>query len=154
MIFGRSPASRSRRSTTHDLDYQVTGSGGVALIVAVGSEVKREGRLKVGDLVTVYSGQSDLLSPLAARDPMYAGFPIQGYETDTGSHQQFLLVQGPQLHALPPDLTLEAAGSYALNLGTVVRALFHDVADRVGQNVVRRGRRHRHRLRGAEECSA
>ena len=108
----------------HDLDYQVTGSGGVALIVAVGSEVKREGRLKVGDLVTVYSGQSDLLSPLAARDPMYAGFSIQGYETDTGSHQQFLLVQGPQLHALPPDLTLEAAGSYVLNLGTVVRALF------------------------------
>jgi len=108
----------------HDLDYQVTGSGGVALIAAVGSEVKREGRLKVGDLVTVYSGQSDLLSPLAARDPMYAGFSIQGYETDTGSHQQFLLVQGPQLHSLPPDLTLEAAGSYVLNLGTVVRALF------------------------------
>jgi acrylyl-CoA reductase (NADPH)/3-hydroxypropionyl-CoA dehydratase/3-hydroxypropionyl-CoA synthetase len=108
----------------HDLDYQVTGSGGVALIAAVGSEVKREGRLKVGDLVTVYSGQSDLLSPLAARDPMYAGFSIQGYETDTGSHQQFLLVQGPQLHPLPPDLTLEAAGSYVLNLGTVVRALF------------------------------
>jgi len=108
----------------HDLDYQVTGSGGVALIAALGSEVKREGRLKVGDLVTVYSGQSDLLSPLAGRDPMYAGFSIQGYETDTGSHQQFLLVQGPQLHPLPPDLTLEAAGSYVLNLGTVVRALF------------------------------
>jgi len=108
----------------HDLDYQVTGSGGVALIAALGSEVKREGRVKVGDLVTVYSGQSDLLSPLAARDPMYAGFSIQGYETDTGSHQQFLLVQGPQLHTVPPDLTLEAAGSYVLNLGTVVRALF------------------------------
>ncbi|MFN9388473.1 MAG: AMP-dependent synthetase, partial [Betaproteobacteria bacterium] len=67
---------------------------------------------------------SDLLSPLAGRDPMYAGFSIQGYETDTGSHQQFLLVQGPQLHPLPPDLTLEAAGSYVLNLGPVVRALF------------------------------
>jgi acrylyl-CoA reductase (NADPH)/3-hydroxypropionyl-CoA dehydratase/3-hydroxypropionyl-CoA synthetase len=105
----------------HDLDYQVTGSGGVALIAAVGSEVKREGRLKVGDLVTVYSGQSDLLSPLAARDPMYAGFSIQGYETDTGSHQQFLLVQGPQLHPLPPDLTLEAAGSYVLCKSTVAR---------------------------------
>jgi acrylyl-CoA reductase (NADPH) / 3-hydroxypropionyl-CoA dehydratase / 3-hydroxypropionyl-CoA synthetase len=108
----------------HDLDYQVTGSGGVALVAAIGSEIKREGRVKVGDLVTVYSGQSDLLSPYAARDPMYAGFSIQGYETDTGSHQQFLLVQGPQLHSVPPDLTLEAAGSYVLNLGTVVRALF------------------------------
>jgi acrylyl-CoA reductase (NADPH)/3-hydroxypropionyl-CoA dehydratase/3-hydroxypropionyl-CoA synthetase len=108
----------------HDLDYQVTGSGGVALVAAIGNELRREGRIKVGDLVTVYSGQSELLSPLAARDPMYAGFSIQGYETDTGSHQQFLLVQGPQLHPLPPDLTLEAAGSYVLNLGTVVRALF------------------------------
>lgn len=108
----------------HDLDYQVTGSGGVALIAALGEELKREGRLKIGDLVTIYSGQSELLSPLAARDPMYVGFSIQGYETDTGSHQQFLCVQGPQLHPLPPDLTLEAAGSYVLNLGTVVRALF------------------------------
>jgi acrylyl-CoA reductase (NADPH)/3-hydroxypropionyl-CoA dehydratase/3-hydroxypropionyl-CoA synthetase len=119
----------------HDLDYQVTGSGGVALIAALGSEVKREGRLKVGDLVTVYSGQSDLLSPLAARDPMYAGFSIQGYETDTGSHQQFLLVQGPQLHALPPDLTLEAAGSYVLNLGTVVRALFTTLRIEAGRTL-------------------
>jgi acrylyl-CoA reductase (NADPH) / 3-hydroxypropionyl-CoA dehydratase / 3-hydroxypropionyl-CoA synthetase len=108
----------------HDLDYQVTGSGGVGLVAALGGDAKREGRLKVGDLVTIYSGQSELLSPVAGRDPMYAGFAIQGYETDTGSHQQFLLVQAPQLHALPPDLTLEAAGSYVLNLGTVVRALF------------------------------
>ena len=119
----------------HDLDHQVTGSGGVALVAAVGSEVKREGRIKVGDLVTVYSGQSDLLSPLAARDPMYAGFSIQGYETDTGSHQQFLVAQGPQLHPLPPDLTLEAAGSYVLNLGTVVRALFTTLRIRSGKTL-------------------
>lgn len=119
----------------HDLDYQVTGSGGVALVAAIGSELKREGRIKVGDLVTVYSGQSELLSPLAARDPMYAGFSIQGYETDTGSHQQFLLVQAPQLHHLPPDLTLEAAGSYVLNLGTVVRALFTTLQIESGKTV-------------------
>jgi len=108
----------------HELDVQVTGSGGVALVAALGSEAKREGRLKVGDLVAVYSGQTDLLSPLAGRDPMYAGFSIQGYETRTGSHAQFLVTQAPQLHALPGDLTLEQAGSYILNLGTIVRALF------------------------------
>ncbi len=119
----------------HDLDYQVTGSGGVALVASIGSELKREGRIKVGDLVTVYSGQSELLSPLAARDPMYAGFAIQGYETDTGSHQQFLQVQGPQLHPLPPDLSLEAAGSYVLNLGTVVRALFTTLQIESGKTV-------------------
>jgi acrylyl-CoA reductase (NADPH) / 3-hydroxypropionyl-CoA dehydratase / 3-hydroxypropionyl-CoA synthetase len=108
----------------HEEDVQVTGSGGVALVAALGSEAKREGRLKVGDLVAIYSGQSELLSPLAARDPMYAGFSIQGYETRGGSHAQFLLTQAPQLHPLPADLTLEQAGSYILNLGTVVRALF------------------------------
>ncbi len=108
----------------HELDVQVTGSGGVALVAALGSEAKREGRLKVGDLVAVYSGQTDLLSPLAGRDPMFAGFSIQGYETRTGSHAQFLITQSPQLHPLPGDLTLEQAGSYILNLGTIVRALF------------------------------
>jgi acrylyl-CoA reductase (NADPH)/3-hydroxypropionyl-CoA dehydratase/3-hydroxypropionyl-CoA synthetase len=119
----------------HDLDWQVTGSGGVALVAALGSEVKREGRVKVGDLVTIYSGQSDLLSPLAGRDPMYAGFSIQGYETDTGSHQQFLLVQGPQLHPIPPDLTLEQAGSYVLNLGTITRALFTTLQIQGGKTI-------------------
>ena len=110
----------------HEEDVQVTGSGGVALVAALGSEAKREGRLKVGDLVAVYSGQTDLLSPLAGRDPMYAGFSIQGYESRTGSHAQFLVTQAPQLHPIPGtgDLTLEQAGSYILNLGTIVRALF------------------------------
>ena len=108
----------------HEEDVQVTGSGGVALVAALGSEVRREGRLKVGDLVAIYSGQSELLSPLAGRDPMYAGFSIQGYETRTGSHAQFLITQAPQLHPLPPGLPLESAGAYILNLGTVSRALF------------------------------
>ena len=119
----------------HDADQHVTGSGGVGLIAALGSEVKREGRLRVGDLVTVYSGQSDLLSPLAGREPMFAGFHIQGYETPDGSHQQFLKVQGPQLFPVPQDLTLEAAGSYILNLGTVVRALFTTLAIQSGRTM-------------------
>jgi acrylyl-CoA reductase (NADPH)/3-hydroxypropionyl-CoA dehydratase/3-hydroxypropionyl-CoA synthetase len=108
----------------HEEDVQITGSGGVALVAALGAEAKREGRLKVGDLVCVYSGTSDLLSPKAGDDPMFADFAIQGYETATGSHAQFLVAQAPQLHPLPADLTLEQAGSYVLNLGTVVRALF------------------------------
>jgi acrylyl-CoA reductase (NADPH)/3-hydroxypropionyl-CoA dehydratase/3-hydroxypropionyl-CoA synthetase len=108
----------------HEADVQITGSGGVALVAALGEEAKREGRLKVGDLVCVYSGTSDLLSPKAGQDPMFADFAIQGYETATGSHAQFLVVQAPQLHPTPSDLTLEQAGSYVLNLGTVFRALF------------------------------
>jgi acrylyl-CoA reductase (NADPH)/3-hydroxypropionyl-CoA dehydratase/3-hydroxypropionyl-CoA synthetase len=108
----------------HEQDVQVTGSGGIALIAALGSEAKAQGRLKVGDLVAVYSGTSDLLSPQAGNDPMYAGFAIQGYETETGSHAQFLVTQAPQLHPVPADLTLEQAGSYILNLGTISRCLF------------------------------
>ncbi|HYW31801.1 MAG TPA: AMP-binding protein [Gemmatimonas sp.] len=108
----------------HDLDWQVTGSGGIGLVAALGDEAKAEGRLRVGDAVAIYSGQSELLSPFAGRDPMSADFHIQGYETRTGSHQQFLAVQAPQLHAIPQDLSFEAAGSYILNLGTIVRALF------------------------------
>ena len=108
----------------HENDYQTTGSGGVGLVAALGSEARAEGRLKVGDLVAVYSGTNDLLSPQVGRDPMFADFAIQGYETPTGSHAQFLNVQAPQLHPVPGDLTLEQAGSYILNLGTVWRALF------------------------------
>jgi acrylyl-CoA reductase (NADPH)/3-hydroxypropionyl-CoA dehydratase/3-hydroxypropionyl-CoA synthetase len=108
----------------HDRDWHVTGSGGVALVAALGEEARREGRLKVGDVVAVYSGQNDLLSPLVGLDPMAADFVIQGYNTPDGSHQQFMLAQAPQCLPFPPDLTLEAAGSYMLNLGTVYRALF------------------------------
>jgi acrylyl-CoA reductase (NADPH) / 3-hydroxypropionyl-CoA dehydratase / 3-hydroxypropionyl-CoA synthetase len=108
----------------HDRDWHITGSGGVALVAALGEEVRREGRLKIGDLVTIYSGQSNLLSPMAGLDPMAADFVIQGYSTPDGSHQQFMLAQAPQCLPLPPDLTLEAAGSYILNLGTAYRALF------------------------------
>lgn len=109
---------------SHEEDVQTTGSGGIALVAALGSETRAQGRVKVGDMVTVYSGTNDLLSPLVGNDPMYAGFSIQGYETETGSHAQFLTVQAPQMHSIPPDLTLEQAGSYVLNLGTIARCLF------------------------------
>jgi len=107
-----------------DADVQVTGSGGSALVVSLGEELVREGRVNVGDLVTLYSGQSELLSPDQGLDPMAADFRIQGYERNDGSHGQFLVVQGPQLHPKLPGMTLEEAGSYGLTLGTIHRALF------------------------------
>lgn len=123
----------------HDEDRQTTGSGGIGLVARLGVEARREGRLRVGDLVTIYSGQSELLSPHAARDPMSADFRIQGYETPTGSHAQFLVVQAPQLHAVPADLTLESAGSYVLNLGTIVRALFTTLRIEPGRTMLVEG---------------
>jgi acrylyl-CoA reductase (NADPH)/3-hydroxypropionyl-CoA dehydratase/3-hydroxypropionyl-CoA synthetase len=107
-----------------DADVQVTGSGGVAMVAQLGAELVREGRLSVGQLVTIYSGQSELLSPDQGLDPMAADFRIQGYERNDGSHAQFLVVQGPQLHPKLPSLTIEEAGSYGLTLGTIHRALF------------------------------
>ncbi len=110
---------------SRDVDLQVTGSGGIGLIAQLGEELLREGRLAVGQLVTIYSGQSELLSPDQGLDPMAANFHIQGYEVNDGSHAQFLTVQGPQLHPKMAGLTIEEAGSYGLTQGTIHRALYH-----------------------------
>ena len=107
-----------------DADLQVTGSGGVALIAQLGEALVREGRLSVGQLVTIYSGQSELLSPDQGLDPMAANFHIQGYEINDGSHAQFLVVQGPQLHPKLPGLTIEESAASGLTQGTIHRALF------------------------------
>ncbi|MEE4186133.1 MAG: AMP-binding protein [Gammaproteobacteria bacterium] len=118
-----------------DADTQVTGSGGVALIAQLGHELVREGRLSVGQLVTVYSGQSELLSPDQGLDPMAANFHIQGYEINDGSHAQFLVVQGPQLQPKLAGLTIEEAGSYALTFGTIHRALFRTLDVQPGRRL-------------------
>ena len=107
-----------------ETDVQVTGSGGVGIVAQLGTELIAEGRLAVGDLVTVYSGQSELMSPDQGLDPMAAGFRIQGYEQNDGSHGQFMVAQGPQLHPKINTLSIEEAGSYGLTMGTIHRALF------------------------------
>jgi enoyl-CoA hydratase/carnithine racemase/NADPH:quinone reductase-like Zn-dependent oxidoreductase len=111
----------------HDRDLHVPGSGAVVLVAAVGAEVAREGRLKVGELRVLYPGVSNLLSPRAGEDPMHADFKIQGYETPDGSFAQFVRCQAPQLLAHPARLTLAEGSSYMLDLETVYKALF-DVA--------------------------
>jgi len=100
------------------------GGWRVALIARLGEELVREGRLSVGQLVTIYSGQSELLSPDQGLDPMAANFHIQGYEINDGSHAQFLVVQGPQLQPKLPGLTIEEAAASGLTQGTIHRALF------------------------------
>ncbi|HUN52498.1 MAG TPA: enoyl-CoA hydratase-related protein, partial [Candidatus Sulfotelmatobacter sp.] len=123
----------------HDEDVHVTGSGGIALVAALGEELQAEGRLAVGDLVNVYSGQSDLMDPEAGREPMFTRFQIQGYQTPDGSHQQFMLADGPQCQKPPPDLTLEQAGSYVLAAGTAYRALFSTLQIQGGKSLLTEG---------------
>ena len=119
----------------HDEDVHITGSGGVGIIAALGEGLQAEGRLALGQLVTVYSGVSDLLSPQAGDDPMFTDFHIQGYQSPDGSHQQFLLADGPQLTAPAANLSLEAAGSYMLPAGTAYRALFRALRLRQGDRL-------------------
>src|SRR5688500_6922150 len=111
----------------HDRDLHVPGSGAVVVETAVGSEVAREGRLKVGELRVLYPGVSNLLSPRAGEDPMHADFKIQGYETPDGSFAQFVRCQAPQLLAHSERLTLAEGSSFMLDLETVYKALY-DVA--------------------------
>jgi acrylyl-CoA reductase (NADPH)/3-hydroxypropionyl-CoA dehydratase/3-hydroxypropionyl-CoA synthetase len=111
----------------HDRDLHVPGSGAVVLVAAVGPEVAREARVKVGELRVLYPGVSNLLSPRAGEDPMHADFKIQGYETPDGSFAQFVRCQAPQLLAHSERLTLAEGSSYMLDLETVSKALF-DVA--------------------------
>ena len=118
-----------------DVDVHTTGSGGVGLVAALGSELVKEGRISLGQMVTLYSGQSEVLSPDMGLDPMAADFRIQGYERDDGTHAQFVVVQGPQLHPKLPGLTLEEAGSYGLNLGTIHRALHTTLGIEAGKRL-------------------
>src|SRR5687768_2979233 len=111
----------------HDRDLHVPGSGAVVIVAAVGAEVAREARLKVGELRVVYPGVSSLLSPRAGEDPMHADFKIHGYETPDGSFAQFVRCQAPQLLAHSERLTLAEGSSFMLDLETVYKALY-DVA--------------------------
>ena len=111
----------------HDRDLHVPGSGALVVVAAVGAEVAREARLKVGELRVLYPGVSNLLSPRAGEDPMHADFKIQGYETPDGSFAQFVRCQAPQLLAHSERLTLAESSSYMLDLETVYKALY-DVA--------------------------
>jgi acrylyl-CoA reductase (NADPH)/3-hydroxypropionyl-CoA dehydratase/3-hydroxypropionyl-CoA synthetase len=91
----------------HDEDAHVPGSGAIVLVAALGREVAREGRLRVGELRVLYPGVSNLLSPRAGADPMHADFKIQGYETPDGSFAQFRPCPGP---AAPRPLRAAHAG--------------------------------------------
>ena len=119
----------------HDRDLHVPGSGAVVLLAAVGAEVAREGRLKVGELRVLYPGVSDLLSPRAGEDPMHADFKIQGYETPDGSFAQFVRGQAPQWLAHGERLTLAEGSSFMLDLETVYKALYDVARVRHGERV-------------------
>ncbi len=114
----------------HDRDVHVPGSGAVVLVAALGAEVAREGRLRIGELRVLYPGVSNLLSPRAGEDPMHADFKIHGYETPDGSFAQFVRCQAPQLLQHSERLTLAESSSFMLDLETIFKALY-DVA-RVG----------------------
>lgn len=123
----------------HDEDCHVTGSGALGMVVALGEALQAEGRLAVGQVVSVYSGISNLVDPAAGDDPMFTAFANQGYETPDGSHAQFMLAQGPQCIPLAAGLTLEQAGGYALAGGTVHRCLARSLDVQPGRRLLVEG---------------
>lgn len=123
----------------HDRDAHVPGSGAVVLVAAVGSEVARQGRLRVGELRVLYPGVSDLLSPRAGEDPMHCDFRIQGYETPDGSFAQFVRGQAPQWLAHSGRLTLAEGASFMLDLETVAKALLDVARVEPGERVLVEG---------------
>ena len=120
-------ACPSRSSTSTTATSTCRARGAVVLLAALGSEVAREGRLRVGELCVLYPGVSNLLSPRAGEDPMHADFKIQGYETPDGSFAQFVRGQAPQCWRTRERLTLAEGSSFMLDLETVYKALY-DVA--------------------------
>ena len=108
----------------HDKDVHITGSGGVGLVVGLGEELMLTGRLKIGDVVAIYPGVINFLSPEAVSEPMGEGFHSQGMDSPDGSHQQFITVDGPQCIKPPANVPFELIGSYLLPAGTVYRTLF------------------------------
>ena len=129
----------------HDRDLHVPGSGAVALIAALGSEVAREGRLRVGELRVLYPGVSNLLSPRAGEDPMHADFKIQGYETPDGSFAQF--VRGPGAAVARPHGAAHARRGLRLHAGPGdgVQGAVRRGARAAGRARLRGRRRRRHR---------
>jgi acrylyl-CoA reductase (NADPH) / 3-hydroxypropionyl-CoA dehydratase / 3-hydroxypropionyl-CoA synthetase len=138
----------------HEEDVQVTGSGGVGAGGGARQRGQARGRLKVGDLVAVYSGperpavaagrratRCTRASRSRATRPTPAAMPA------VPAHP------GPAAAPGAADLTLEQAGSYMLNLGTIVRALFTTLKIAAGPHDLRRGRGHRHRLEALKSAA-
>ncbi|MDN5848291.1 MAG: enoyl-CoA hydratase-related protein [Nitrococcus sp.] len=126
----------TRAFERHDEDEHITGSGGLGLVVELGESVQAEGRIQVGDLVAIYPGRCELLDPRATVDPMSTRFAYQGYETPAGSHQQFMLAQGPQCLPLPAGVPLEAAGSFIVAAGTAYRSLVNALEIQRGKRLL------------------
>ncbi|MCO6441609.1 MAG: enoyl-CoA hydratase/isomerase family protein [Nitrococcus mobilis] len=120
----------------HDEDEHVTGSGGLGLVAELGEAVQAEGRLQVGELVAIHPGRRELLDPRTGAEPMMSRFTHQGYETPDGTHQQFMLVQGPQCLPLPAGVPLEAAGSFLVAAGTAYRGLINALEIQPGKRML------------------
>ena len=127
-----------------DADVHWTGSGGVGLVAALGSELVREGRISLGQLVTLYSGQSEVLSPDMGLDPMAADFRIQGLRARRRHPRP--------VRGLPRTAAAREASEPDPRGGRLVRpqprhhpsSAAHHARDRSRQTAVRRGRGDRH----------
>lgn len=103
----------------HALDYHIVGSDASAVVLRVGSAVRK---WKVGDKVTVHCNYLDDQSPSAHDDSMLADNQrIWGFETNFGGLADLAIVKANQLMPKPTHLTWEESAINALCNSTSYR---------------------------------
>jgi crotonyl-CoA reductase len=128
--FGRKGHWESR----HDRDYQVVGSDGAGVIVAMGTGVRR---WKIGDHVVVSPLYVDDQDPDTHHDGMLgSGQLAWGFETNFGALAHYSVARATQLLPKPEHLTWEEAACNPLCAGTAYRMLVGDRGARIKQGDV------------------
>ena len=123
---GRSRAFPCRHSIHTIVDWQVTGSGGVGLVARWATRSRPRGP-RARSAISSPSIPDRVAAALAARRTRsdVGRFPHPGLrDARTAVTSSSCSCRRRSAIRCRADLTLEAAGCYILNLGTVVRALF------------------------------
>jgi crotonyl-CoA reductase len=118
----------------HDLPHQVVGSDGAAVVVRVGSGVRR---WKIGDHVVVSPAYVDDQEPGTHADGMLGAEQLAwGFETNFGGLAHYSVVRASQLIPKPAHLTWEEAACNTLCAGTAYRMLVGEHGARMKQGDV------------------
>src|SRR6185295_13789072 len=92
---------------SHDEDTHIPGSGAVGLVVEVGEEAARQGRVRVGDVVFSFPFETDVNLPTAGANLSFASPRITGFETPWGMAAEFYTGQVQNAFPLPANLPRE-----------------------------------------------
>jgi len=122
---------RGKWDARHDRPYQVIGSDGAGVIVAVGDMVRN---WSVGDRVVISPGDVDYQDPASQVDGILAEDALAwGFETNFGGLAHFAVVKFNQLLPKPAHLSWEEAACNTLCALTAYRMLVSPLASQFKQ---------------------